>query len=95
MPEIPFVPYTGRFEGGAVIVAPGGQVLAQHRGDAGSGVAVADVEIGRVAPTAAIPSRYWLHRRGLLPAIAWNTQRLHGRRWYRRHVRGASVQRTT
>lgn len=87
MPEAPFLPYVGRFEGGALVAAPDGQVLAERGGREGSGVVVADVEVGRVPPADRIPSRYWLHRRGLLPAIAWNTQRLHGRRWYRRHVR--------
>ena len=89
MPEAPFLPYSGRFEGGALIAAPDGRVLALRGGLEGSGVVVADLEIGRVAPTAPVPGRYWLHRRGLLPAIAWNTQRWHGRRWYRRHVVGA------
>lgn len=87
MPELPALPYDGHFEGGALIAAADGTILALRRGNEGSGVVVADVEIGRVLPVAAIPRRYWLHRRGLLPAVAWNTQRLHGRRWYRRHVR--------
>jgi predicted amidohydrolase len=88
MPELPIVPYRGRFEGGALIAAADGNVLALRRGEEGSGIAVAEIDVGRVSPAAPIPSRYWLHRRGLLPAIVWNTERLHGRRWYRRHVRG-------
>jgi predicted amidohydrolase len=104
MPEVPFVPYAGCFEGGALVAAADGRVLAVRDGREGSGVAVADVEISRVTPAEPVPSRYWLHRRGLLPAIAWNTQRWHGRRWYRRHVRlagkgaprdGAPLQRAT
>ncbi|MGB7587986.1 MAG: carbon-nitrogen hydrolase family protein [Solirubrobacterales bacterium] len=92
MPEIPIVPYTGRFEGGALIAAADGRVLTLRRAEEGSGVAIADIEVGRVPPTGSIPNRYWLHRRGLLPAIVWNTQRLHGRRWYRRHVRASAAQ---
>lgn len=87
MPELPLIPYRGRFEGGALIAAADGSVLGLRRGGEGSGVVVADTEVGRVPPVAPIPRRYWLHRRGLLPAIAWTTERLHGRRWYRRNVR--------
>lgn len=87
MPELPIVPYEGRFEGGALIAAADGSVLALRPGGEGSGLAIADIDVERLPPAAPIPRRYWLHRRGLLPAIAWNTQRLHGRRWYRRHVR--------
>jgi len=88
MPELPSLIYRGRFEGGALVAAADGRVLALRRAEQGSGLVVADVELGRVPPTAAIPRRRWLHRRGLLPALAWHSQRLHGRRWYRRHVRG-------
>ena len=42
----------------------------------------------RCEPREPVPSRFWLHRRGALPAIVWNTQRVLGRRWYRSHVRG-------
>jgi predicted amidohydrolase len=87
MPDMPGVTYRGHFQGGALVAAPDGSVLALRTRDEGSGFAIADVEIGRVAPLAPIPSRYWLHRRGALSAMAWNTQRLAGRRWYRRHVR--------
>jgi predicted amidohydrolase len=89
MPELPVLPYMGRFEGGALIAAADGRVLAVRRAEEGSGVAIADIEIGRVPPIEEIPRRYWLHRRGLLPTLAWNTQRWHGRRWYRRHVAAA------
>ncbi len=87
MPEMPGVTYRGHFQGGALIADPDGSVLAYRPGTEGSGFVVAEVAVGRVAPRAPIPPRYWLHRRGPLPAMAWSTQRLHGRRWYRRHVR--------
>jgi predicted amidohydrolase len=87
MPELPAVRYEGRFQGGALVAAADGTVLAARLGDEGSGVVVADVELGRVTPLERIPARYWLHRRGVVPTVAWHTQRLHGRRWYRRHVR--------
>lgn len=87
MPELPRVPYEGHFQGGALVATADGEVLALRRRGEGSGVVVAEVEPQRVPPAAPVPSRYWLHRRGLLPAVVWNTERLHGRRWYRRHVR--------
>ena len=87
MPHMPGVTYHGHFQGGALVAAPDGSVLALRDGSEGSGFAMADVEIGRVAPQAPIPGRYWLHRRGPLATFAWTTQRIHGRRWYRRHVR--------
>lgn len=88
MPELPFIPYAGHFQGGALVADADGRVLALQSRAEGSGVAVADVEVGRVAAAESVPGRYWLHSRGPLPALAWNSQRLHGRRWYRRHVRG-------
>jgi predicted amidohydrolase len=88
VPEFPAAAYEGHFEGGALIASAEGSILALRRHEEGSGVVVADLELGRTPPAAPIPRRYWLHRRGPLPAVAWNTQRLLGRRWYRRHVRG-------
>jgi predicted amidohydrolase len=87
MPEVPSLTYDGRFEGGALVASADGTILALRRGEEGSGVALAEVEPRRVPPAESVPRRYWLHRRGLVPAVAWNTQRLHGRRWYRHHVR--------
>jgi hypothetical protein len=51
-------------------------------------LAVAEVTPGRSTPVAEPPERFWLHRRGIVPALTWNYQRLHGRRWYRRHTAG-------
>ena len=82
------VDYRGHLEGGAIIADAGGNVLARRDRTEGEGFAIADVTPGRVDPSANPPGRFWLHRRGLLPAITWNVQRAHGRRWYRRHTRG-------
>jgi len=89
MPECPQLTYRGRFEGGAQISDADGRVLARRAGDAGSGYVVAEVEATGVAPREPVPGRYWLHRRGAIPAVAWQTQRLLGRRWYARNVRAA------
>jgi predicted amidohydrolase len=88
MPPLPGVRYSGRLEGGALIADAGGRVLAERAVDAGSGVVFAEIEIGRTPPLDEIPDRFWLHRRQALAVWAWNAQRLHGRRWYARHVRG-------
>ena len=88
MPEVPAVTYHGRFEGGAQITDAHGRVLAGREGSEGSGNVIADVEAQRTEPRELVPERFWLHRRGAVAAIARYTQRLLGRRWYARHVRG-------
>ncbi|MBO0864545.1 MAG: carbon-nitrogen hydrolase family protein, partial [Mycobacterium sp.] len=86
MPWLP-VEYRGRFEGATMIVAADGTVLAARRADEGAGVVVADIEVGsRRPPKAEPPENFWLHHRGALPTATWHYQRLHGRRYYRRHV---------
>ncbi|GAB3032521.1 carbon-nitrogen hydrolase family protein [Mycobacterium bourgelatii] len=89
--RMPWLPlgYDGRFEGGAMIVAADGAVLASRDHTTGEGVVVADVETGRQPPIANVPKGFWLHPRGALPAAVWHYQRLHGRRYYRRHVNPA------
>ena len=88
MPELPAVTYHGHFQGGAQIADAHGRVLARREGSEGSGYVIADVDAQRTEPREQVPDRFWLHRRGAVGAIAWNTQRLLGRRWYARHVRG-------
>ncbi|OBI91831.1 carbon-nitrogen hydrolase family protein [Mycobacterium sp. 1245805.9] len=90
MPWLP-IDYSGRFEGGTMIVGGDGVVLASRDKDQGTGIVVADIDAGRYAPKALPPDGFWLHRRGALPAAAWNYQRLHGRRYYRRHVAHKSI----
>jgi predicted amidohydrolase len=86
----PWLPlrHVGRFQGAARVVDADGRVLAARDRDQGEGVIVAEVEPRRVEPLRPPPERFWLHERGALAAFAWTYQRLHGRRWYRRHVRG-------
>ena len=88
MPEFPAFTYRGHFQGGAQIADAAGTVLARRDRSEGSGYVIADVEARRSAPLEAIPDRFWLHRRGPIAAVSWNTQRLAGRRWYARNVRG-------
>jgi predicted amidohydrolase len=86
MPELPVLTYDGHFQGGALVAAADGTVLAHRPADQGPGVALAEIRIGRTSPDAPVPSRFWLHRRGAMATYAWHAQRLAGRRWYRRHV---------
>ena len=84
------LPYEGHFQGATLITAADGELLAFRAWHEGEGVVVAEVEPGRRAPLRNPPDRFWLHRRGVIPAISWNLHRAHGRRWYRRHARRAS-----
>ncbi len=73
---------------GAVICEADGTVVARRDRTEGEGLAIGEIEPGRRQPLARTPDGFWLHRRGGLAALTWNYQRIHGRRWYRRHVRG-------
>jgi predicted amidohydrolase len=88
MPELPFLKYRGHFEGGAQIADADGRVLARREPSEGSGVVIADVDARRSAPREDVHERFWLHRRGAIAAVSWNTERVLGRRWYASHVRG-------
>ena len=89
-PALP-VPYRGRFEGATVICDASGNTRARRDTQEGAGIVLADIAPDRASPTEPIPERYWLHRRGMVPAAAWTFQREHGRRWYRRHALGRPV----
>jgi len=75
--------YAGHCEGGAMICDADGVVLALRRREEGPGHAIAEVRTGPRA-TAPAPDRFWLQRRGALPAFMWAYQNAHGRREYRR-----------
>lgn len=85
MPWLPMT-YRGHFEGSTLIADARGEIVAERRAEEGAGVVLGDIEIGRRTPLIDPPRRYWLHRRGPVPAAAWHYQRWHGRRWYREHV---------
>jgi predicted amidohydrolase len=92
MPWLP-LPYRGHFEGGTLITDERGRILAALDRTDGEGFAIADVEPGRHEPLRRPPDRFWLHDRGAVAAMAWNYQRLHGRPWYGKHVRGRPARR--
>lgn len=88
LPELPALTYRGRFRGGAQIADASGRVLARRDGREGTGYVIAEVAARRSPPLEEVPDRFWLHRRGAIGALTWNTQRVLGRRWYARNVRG-------
>jgi predicted amidohydrolase len=85
---MPWAPlrYRGRAQGGASVSDAYGRLLAFRDARDGEGVAVADVRIAAVPPAQPVNGTYWLVRRGPIPALAWEYQRAHGRRWYRDHA---------
>jgi predicted amidohydrolase len=93
MPWLP-LPYRGHFEGGTMITDERGRILDAIDRTDGEGFAIADVEPRRIDPVRQPPDRFWLHKRGAIAAMAWNYQRLHGRPWYRKHVRGRPARRS-
>jgi predicted amidohydrolase len=90
MPWAPLA-YHGFFQGGAVICEADGTVVARRDRAEGDGIAVGEIEPGRREPLQRSPNGFWLHPRGALATVTWNYQRIHGRRWYRRHVSGRSA----
>lgn len=85
MPWLP-VRYRGQFEGNALITDAAGNILARRSRADGEGVVLAEISLSRQHPVYVAPQRFWLHRRGALPAAVWHYQRLHGRRWYERNA---------
>jgi predicted amidohydrolase len=77
--------YRGHFEGPTGVYSPTGDPLAERPAAAGPGTVVTDIEVGAVEPGDTVPDRFWLHRRGLLPTLAWNLDGRLGRREYARH----------
>jgi predicted amidohydrolase len=91
--SMPWMPmrYSGYYEAGAMIVDAEGKVLAMRNRHEGPGVVIAEVVPGKSSPKNAVPNRFWLHKRGPLPSFAWMYQRLHGRRWYGKHMAGQKL----
>jgi predicted amidohydrolase len=95
LPLVPGAAYRGHYEGGACLVDARGGVLAWRGAAEGPGIVVAEVQPERIAPTLEPGPGFWLHPRGLVPAAAWAYQRVHGRRWYRRHAAGRPAERSS
>lgn len=87
-PWLPWMRYRTFLRGGAQVLDASGHVIARRERDEGPGVVVADVTIGRTQTHEDVPSRFWIEPLGLVGETLWHYQRVHGRQWYRRHVRG-------
>lgn len=85
MPGMPLT-YKGYFEAGSMIVDAQGKVLAIRDKEAGQGIVMAEIDIGRTQPTQEIPDDYWLYDRGPIPTLAWQYQRWHGKYWYKKNI---------
>ncbi|HEY5144912.1 MAG TPA: hypothetical protein VII98_15535 [Solirubrobacteraceae bacterium] len=48
---------------------------------------ITDVQARHTEPREQVPDQFWLHRRGAIAAVAWNTERMLDRRWCDRNVR--------
>ena len=85
MPLLPGLPYRSYFLGETQIVDATGKVLARRPREEGEGLAIADIDIGQVAPTEAPPDSFWVPDIPLLIRAVWGYQNWHGRNYYRRH----------
>ena len=85
---LPWAPvtYRGHYEGATLVCDGEGRAIARRAAAEGSGVVLADLTPAPKTPSDPVPSRYWMLRRGVVPAAMWTLQRAHGRRWYRRHA---------
>jgi len=87
MPLLPGLPYRSYFLGETMITDAAGRVLSRLSREEGEGLAVADIEPGRIAPSEEPPDRFWIPRLPLLIRSVWGYQNLYGRLYYRRALR--------
>lgn len=86
MPGLPLT-YRGHLEGQAAIIDGAGKVIARRTYEDGPGIVLAEIRMQAVEPASPVPERFWLRRRGVIPAFSWHLHGLLGRRWYRKNVR--------
>ena len=90
MPMLPGPPYRSHFLGETQVVDARGKVLARLRWQDGEGLAVADIEPGRVPPSEEPPSGFWIPGLPWLIRAVWQYQNIHGGLYYRRR-RGSNA----
>jgi predicted amidohydrolase len=84
MPLFPGLPYRSFYLGETMVVDATGEVLAGLSREEGEGIAVAEVQPGRLAPVEDPPDGFWIPRLPWLIRLAWSYQNLHGAWHYRR-----------
>ncbi len=86
MPLVPFLPYRSSFLGETQIVDGQGNILSRLSQADGEGLAIAEIEPGRVIPSEELPPGFWIPELPALLKMAWNYQNWHGVRYYnKRH----------
>ena len=85
MPLVPGLPYRSHFLGETQVVDATGEVLARLSWEDGEGLAIAEIEPGRVEPTEDLPSGFWIPDLHWLIRAVWGYQNIHGKLYYRRH----------
>lgn len=86
MPGFP-LRYQGKMEGNTAIIDANGEILALRTAEEGEGVVVADITLGSAPASEPTPTRYWLRKRGLIPAFSWHYHGLLGRRYYHKYIK--------
>jgi N-carbamoylputrescine amidase len=90
MPLLPGVPYRSYYLGETMIVDAAGEVLARLSREEGEGIAVADIQPGRIAPSEDPPDGFWIPDLPWLIRAVWGYQNPHGRAYYRRKAAGSA-----
>ncbi|MGC9325085.1 MAG: carbon-nitrogen hydrolase family protein [Desulfomonilia bacterium] len=84
MPLLPLAPYSSSYLGETQIVDRTGVILARMKAEEGEGVIAADITIGRVTPSLAHSTTFWIPKLPLLFRVVWAYQNAYGRRYYRK-----------
>lgn len=91
MPLLPGLPYRSYYLGETMIVDATGKILARLSREDGEGLAMADIQPGRIFPSEQPPGRFWIPRLPPLIRFAWGYQNLYGRFYYRRALRSGRL----
>jgi hypothetical protein len=86
MPLMFGIPYSSYMMGETQIVDAGGNILARLRQEEGEGIAIAEIEMGRIPPSEPLPEGFWIPRLPLFFRYLWAYQNLHGRWYYQRKI---------
>jgi hypothetical protein len=88
MPLMPGIRYSSYLLGETQIVDASGNILARLRQEDGEGIAVSNVEMGRIPPSEPLPEGFWIPQLPLFFRFIWTYQNFHGH-WYYRFKSGA------
>lgn len=86
MPGLFGATYSSYMLGETQIVDASGNILARLRQEDGEGIAIAEIEMGRISPSEPVPEGFWIPSLPLFLRYLWATQNLHGRLYYKRKI---------